>query len=166
MTKPLSHPATDTICAIATPPGIGGVGIIRISGTEAGHIAEKNCGRRATARMATHAKFRDARGEEIDSGLVLFFPGPGSFTGEDVLELQGHGGPIVLQMMMRRVQELGARAARAGEFSERAFLNDKMDLTQAEAIADLVCSGTEAAARAAQRSLSGVFSYRVHQLQE
>jgi tRNA modification GTPase len=116
--------------------------------------------------MATYAKFRDASGAVIDSGLVLYFPGPNSFTGEDVVELQGHGGPVVLQMMMRRVMELGARAARAGEFSERAFLNDKMDLTQAEAIADLVASGTEAAARAAQRSLSGVFSQRVDQLQQ
>jgi tRNA modification GTPase len=116
--------------------------------------------------MAKYAEFHDATGAVIDSGLVLYFPGPNSFTGEDVLELQGHGGPVVLQMMMRRVMELGARAARAGEFSERAFLNDKMDLTQAEAIADLVSSGTEAAVRAAQRSLSGVFSLRVDELQE
>jgi tRNA modification GTPase len=160
------HPATDTICAIATPPGIGGIGIVRISGPAAGLIAEQTCGRRPAARSATYAKFRDATGAVIDSGLVLYFPGPNSFTGEDVLELQGHGGPVVLQMMMRRVMELGARAARAGEFSERAFLNDKMDLTQAEAIADLISSGTEAAVRAAQRSLSGVFSQRVDQLQE
>lgn len=164
--KPSGPPATDTICAIATPPGIGGVGIIRISGPAAGQIAEKTCGRKPAPRSASYAKFRDATGAVIDSGLVLYFPGPNSFTGEDVLELQGHGGPVVLQMMMRRVMELGARAARAGEFSERAFLNDKMDLTQAEAIADLVSSGTEEAARAAQRSLSGVFSQRVDQLQE
>lgn len=177
MTKPLIepagpgsglcvHPATDTICAIATPPGIGGVGIIRISGPAAGSIAESTCGQKPAPRAATYATFRDTTGAVIDSGLVLYFPGPSSFTGEDVLELQGHGGPVVLQMMMRRVMELGARAARAGEFSERAFLNGKMDLTQAEAIADLVSSGTEAGARAAQRSLSGVFSQRVDQLQE
>ncbi len=165
MAQPFSHPAADTICAIATPPGIGGVGIVRVSGPAAGHIAEKICGRKPTPRMATYVKFCEASGASIDSGLALYFPGPNSFTGEDVLELQGHGGPMVLQMMIRRVMELGARAARAGEFSERAFLNDKIDLAQAEAIADLVSSGTEAAARAAQQSLSGVFSQHVHRLQ-
>jgi len=112
------------------------------------------------------AGFRDADGEIIDTGIVLYFPAPHSFTGEDVLELQGHGGAFVLQQVMQRVLDLGARAARPGEFSERAFLNDKMDLVQAEAIADLIESGTDAAARAAQRSLQGVFSRQVHDLQE
>jgi len=161
-----SHSATDTICAIATPPGVGGIGIIRVSGPAVKRIAQDICGKLPAPRMATYVQFREAGGITIDSGLAVFFPEPDSFTGEDVLELQGHGGPVVLQMMMRRVMESGARAARAGEFSERAFLNDKMDLVQAEAIADLVTSGTSAAARAAQRSLSGVFSKRVDGLQQ
>jgi tRNA modification GTPase len=117
-------------------------------------------------RLATHVGFRAADGSNIDHGIAVYFPAPHSFTGEDVLELQGHGGPVVLQMLLRRVMSLGARAARAGEFSERAFLNDKLDLAQAEAIADLISSGTEAAARAAHRSLSGDFSRRIGELQE
>ena len=157
---------TDTICAIATPPGVGGVGIIRVSGPLAPDIAVGACGLLPIPRTATHTEFKAASGACIDSGLVLYFPSPGSFTGEDVLELHGHGGPVVLQMLLRRVMELGSRAARPGEFSERAFLNGKLDLAQAEAIADLVSSSTEAAARAAQRSLSGVFSRRIRGLQE
>ncbi len=155
---------TDTICAIATPPGPGGLGIVRLSGPAVANIAEKLFGGLPNPRYAKLADFLDASGEIIDSGIVLFFQGPHSFTGEDVLELQGHGGPHILQRVMQRVMQLGARAARPGEFSERAFLNDKMDLIQAEAIADLIVSGTDAAAQAAQRSLQGVFSERVNRL--
>lgn len=157
---------TDTICAIATPPGTGGLGIVRLSGPAVTEIARQLAGRLPPPRQAVLADFRDADGEVIDTGIVLYFAGPHSFTGEDVLELQGHGGTFILQRVMQRALELGARPARPGEFSERAFLNDKMDLVQAEAIADLIESGTDAAARAAQRSLQGVFSSQVHSLQE
>lgn len=157
---------TDTICAIATPPGAGGVGIVRISGPLAPDIVRAMAGRVPDPRHATLAAFRDAGGEVIDCGLALYFPAPASFTGEAVVELQGHGGPFILQSLAQRALELGARAARPGEFSERAFLNDKLDLVQAEAIADLIESGTEAAARAAQRSLQGVFSQRIQTLQQ
>jgi tRNA modification GTPase len=157
---------TDTICAIATPPGSGGLGIVRISGQASSEIARHMAGRLPPPRYAQLADFRDAAGEVIDTGIVLYFAAPHSFTGEDVVELQGHGGLFILQRLMQRALELGARAARPGEFSERAFLNDKMDLVQAEAIADLIESGTEAAARAAQRSLQGVFSSRVQALQK
>lgn len=157
---------TDTICAIATPPGVGGVGIVRISGPLAPEILKAMAGRLPDPRYATLAAFRDAGGEVIDSGIALHFPAPASFTGEDVVELQGHGGQFILQRLVQRALELGARAARPGEFSERAFLNDKLDLVQAEAIADLIESGTEAAARAAQRSLQGVFSERIQALQQ
>jgi tRNA modification GTPase len=157
---------TDTICAIATPPGAGGLGIVRLSGPRVPDIARQLAGRLPPPRHATLADFRDAGGEIIDTGIVLYFAAPHSFTGEDVLELQGHGGAFILQCVMQRALELGARPARPGEFSERAFLNDKMDLVQAEAIADLIESGTEAAARAAQRSLQGVFSRQVNALQE
>jgi tRNA modification GTPase len=156
----------DTICAVATPPGIGGVGIVRLSGPSSAAIAKKMCGELPPPRHATFVSFRDKSKQCIDQGLLLYFAAPASFTGEDVVELQAHGGPLVLNMLMRRALELGARAARPGEFSERAFLNDKLDLAQAEAIADLVESGTEAAARAAQRSLSGEFSNQVAALQE
>jgi tRNA modification GTPase len=159
-------PTADTICAIATPPGTGGVGIVRVSGPGAPDIAAAMLGRLPVPRYATLADFKDAAGEVIDSGIALYFPAPASFTGEDVLELQGHGGQFILGRLMQRALELGARPARPGEFSERAFLNDKLDLVQAEAIADLIESGTEAAARAAQRSLQGVFSRRVDALQE
>jgi tRNA modification GTPase len=157
---------TDTICAIATPPGSGGLGIVRLSGPAVAEIARELAGRLPPPRQAVLADFRDADGEVIDTGIVLYFAGPHSFTGEDVLELQGHGGTFILQRVMQRALELGARPARPGEFSERAFLNDKMDLVQAEAIADLIESGTDAAARAAQRSLQGVFSRQVYSLQE
>lgn len=157
---------SETICAIATPPGIGGVGIVRVSGPKAPEIAEAMLGARPRPRLATFAKFLGASGETLDSGIALYFPGPHSFTGEHVLELQGHGGPVVLNLLLHRALELGARMARPGEFSERAFLNDKIDLVQAEAIADLIESGTEAAARAAQRSLEGRFSDEVNGLQK
>jgi len=157
---------SDTICAIATPPGSGGLGIVRLSGPRVRDIARELTGRLPRPRHATLADFRDAAGDIIDTGILLYFAAPHSFTGEDVLELQGHGGIFILQRLVDRALELGARAARPGEFSERAFLNDKLDLVQAEAIADLIESGTDAAARAAQRSLQGVFSRQVHALQE
>jgi len=155
----------DTICAVATPPGAGGLGIVRVSGPEVPEISQVLLGFLPSPRYATLADFTDSE-EVIDSGIALYFPAPHSFTGEHVLELQGHGGAFILQRLMRRVLSLGARAARPGEFSERAFLNDKLDLVQAEAIADLIDSGSDAAARAAQRSLQGVFSAQVHELQE
>ncbi len=158
--------ATDTICAVATPPGTGGVGIVRVSGPAVPEISRAVTGRLPAPRQADLVHFRDEDGSIIDSGLLLFFPAPHSFTGEDVLELQGHGGQYVLQRLVQRILALGARPARPGEFSERAFLNDKIDLVQAEAIADLVQSGTDAAARAAQRSLQGDFSRRVDDLQD
>lgn len=154
----------DTIAAVATAPGAGGVGVLRISGPAAAAIAHALLGRTPRARHAHHAAFRDAAGEAIDRGLLLWFPAPRSYTGEDVLELQAHGSPMVLRLLLARAIELGARHARAGEFSERAFLNGKLDLAQAEAVADLIASGSEAAARAARRSLEGVFSARVHAL--
>lgn len=156
----------DTICAIATPPGIGGVGIVRVSGPKAPKIAEAMLGALPRPRRAVFADFLGAAGETLDSGIALYFAGPHSFTGEHVLELQGHGGPVVLNLLLQRALELGARMARPGEFSERAFLNDKIDLVQAEAIADLIESGTEAAARAAQRSLEGRFSDEINVLQK
>jgi tRNA modification GTPase len=159
-------PVTDTICAIATPPGVGGVGIIRVSGPLSSSIASHILDVSLQPRRAHFSRFRDEQGLTIDSGIALLFTAPASFTGEDVLELQGHGGPQILQMLMARVMALGARPARPGEFSERAFLNNKLDLVQAEAIADLIESATEASARAAQRSLEGVFSDQVNQLQK
>lgn len=157
---------TETICAIATPSGVGGVGVIRISGPMCKTIAQQMLDVSLKVRRAHFARFLDEKGKTLDSGIAILFAGPASFTGEDVLELQGHGGPQVLQMLMARLHGLGVRAARPGEFSERAFLNNKLDLTQAEAIADLIESGTEASARAAQRSLEGVFSDQVNQLQQ
>jgi tRNA modification GTPase len=157
---------TETIAAIATPPGRGGIGIVRVSGPEARGIAYELTGANPKRRRAQLRDFRDEEGEMLDTGLVLFFPGPDSFTGEDVLELHGHGGTVVLDMLLARVLELGARLARPGEFSERAFLNDKLDLAQAEAIADLIDSGSQQAARAALRSLRGEFSQRVEMLVE
>ncbi len=163
-TKKPPTPDTDTICAIATPLGVGGIGIIRVSGPLCTTIAEQLLDVTLTPRRVFFARFLDDHGSTIDSGVALLFAAPASFTGEDVLELQAHGGPLILQLLMTRVLELGARPARPGEFSERAFLNNKLDLAQAEAIADLIESGTEAAARAAQRSLEGVFSNRVNLL--
>lgn len=158
--------ATETICAIATPPGVGGVGVIRISGPLSRPIAKQMLGVALQPRKAHFTRFKDDQGQTIDSGIALLFIAPASFTGEDVLELQGHGGPQILQMLMSRILALGARPARPGEFSERAFLNNKLDLVQAEAIADLIESGTQASARAAQRSLEGVFSEAVNKLQQ
>lgn len=157
---------TDTIAAIATPPGRGGVGIVRISGPATTAIAGALLGKLPAPRHATHTLFRGADNSAIDDGIALYFPAPHSFTGEDVLELHGHGGPVVMDMLLARSVELGARLARPGEFSERAFLNDKLDLAQAEAIADLIDSGSTHAARAALRSLQGEFSQRIHALVE
>jgi tRNA modification GTPase len=159
-------PNTDTIAAIATPPGHGGIGIVRLSGSAVLDIAQRLFGRVPEPRRAERHDFLDAEGVLIDSGLVLYFPAPASFTGEHVLELHGHGGPVVMDLLLTRMLSLGARAARPGEFSERAFLNGKLDLAQAEAIADLIDSGTVRAARAAARSLQGVFSERIRELLE
>ena len=156
----------DSICAVATAQGRGGVGIVRVSGRLALDIARAIGGFEPKPRHAHYCEFRDDAGLPLDQGLLLYFRGPHSFTGEDVLELQGHGGPVVLDMLLRRCLELGARLARPGEFSERAFLNDKLDLAQAEAIADLIEASSEQAARNALRSLQGEFSRRVHGLAE
>jgi tRNA modification GTPase len=158
----MSHP--DTIVAAATPPGRGGVGIVRVSGPKTPQIAATLVGDLPAARQATLASFRDAAGQPIDIGIALFFPGPQSYTGEHVLELQGHGGPVVVEALVARVLELGARRARPGEFTERAFHNDKLDLAQAEAVADLIDAGSQEAARAAMRSLQGEFSSMVQGL--
>lgn len=158
--------ATDTIAAIATPPGQGGVGIVRVSGSAVEEIAIALLGCLPQVRRAELHDFRDADDTLIDTGLVLYFAAPASFTGESILELQGHGGRVVLDLLLQRVLALGARPARPGEFSRRAFLNNKLDLVQAEAIADLIESDTAQAARAAIRSLQGAFSERVHQLLE
>lgn len=157
---------TDTIAAIATAPGRGGVGIVRVSGPLCAAIAEAVCGDPPAPRRARFRRFRSSDGGVIDEGIVLYFPAPRSLTGEDVLELQGHGGPVVMDMLLGRVVELGARLARPGEFSQRAFLNDKLDLVQAEAVADLIASTTAEAARAALRSLEGDFSRWVRGLVE
>ncbi len=162
----LSHLDGDTIAAIATPPGQGGVGIVRLSGPQARPIGERICARELQPRQASYCHFHDARGMVLDSGIGLFFPGPHSFTGEDVLELQGHGSPVILDLLVKACCDLGARNARPGEFSERAFLNDKLDLAQAEAIADLIGSTTEQAARNATRSLQGAFSREIDTLVE
>ena len=175
---PLS--SSDPIAAIATAPGRGAVGIVRVSGRGLDSLTEALTGRRLKPREASYGAFRDADGSPIDHGLALFFPAPHSFTGEDVLELQAHGGPVVLQLLLARCLAAGAesdpttsqrrlagmRVARPGEFTERAFHNDKIDLAQAEAIADLIDASTEAAARSASRSLSGEFSREIHALRD
>lgn len=155
---------SDTIVAAATPPGRGGVGVVRVSGAKVPEIAATLVGELPQPRHATFARFLDKAGEPIDVGLALFFPGPHSYTGEHVVELQGHGGPVVMERLVSRCIELGARRARPGEFTERAFHNDKIDLTQAEAIADLIDAGSQEAARAAMRSLQGEFSSMVQGL--
>jgi tRNA modification GTPase len=155
-----------TIAAVATAPGRGGIGIVRVSGGGCRSIAEVLLGSVPAPRVAELHRFLDATGEPIDEGIALYFPGPASFTGEDVLELHGHGGPVVMDLLLRRVLELGARVAEPGEFTQRAFLNDKLDLAQAEAVADLIDSGSAQAARAALRSLQGAFSSQVHDLAE
>ena len=160
------NPATDTIAAIATPPGQGGVGIVRISGPDTPAISRELLGCLPRPRVAEMHGFREADDTLIDAGLVLYFEAPASFTGEHVLELHGHGGPVVMDLLLQRVLSLGARPARPGEFSERAYLHNKLDLAQAEAIADLIESGTAQAARAAVRSLQGDFSRQVTALIE
>lgn len=157
---------TDTIVAVATPPGRGAVGILRLSGPRSLAIAGRIAGSLPEARRAALRPFRDAAGEIVDRGLVLYFAAPHSYTGEDVVELQGHGGPVILDQLLRAACAAGARPARPGEFSERAFLNDRLDLAQAEAVADLIDASSVAAARAAQRSLDGELSRRVAQLAE
>ncbi len=154
----------DTIAAIATPAGRGGIGIVRISGAMARDIACAVVGAMPAPRLATRARFHGAGGELLDEGLVLFFPAPHSYTGEAVLELQGHGSPMALRLILARCLELGARLAQPGEFTQRAFLNGKLDLAQAEAVADLIDAATTSAARAAARSLTGVFSRELHLL--
>lgn len=170
----------DPIVAVATAPGRGAVGIVRVSGRALEPLVRALCGRALKPREASYLPFRDAQGQAIDQGLALYFPAPHSYTGEDVLELQAHGGPVVLQLLVARCLEAaasldplssrpvlaGLRLAQPGEFTERAFLNDKIDLAQAEAIADLIDASTEAAARSASRSLSGAFSAEVHQLRD
>ena len=153
--------ASDTIAAIATAPGAAGVGIVRLSGPRARAIGQALCGVRLRARRAQYARFRDGDGATIDDGIALYFAAPRSYTGEDVVELQGHGSPVLLAQLLRRCLALGARLARPGEFTERAFVEGKLDLAQAEAVADLISAGSEAAARAARRSLDGEFSRRV-----
>lgn len=157
---------TDTIVAIATAPGRGGVGVVRLSGPESLAIASKIAGPITTPRMAKFSHFKAPDEEIIDSGVVIYFAAPASFTGEDVVELQGHGSPLVLDRLCQTAIKIGARMARPGEFSERAFLNGKMDLAQAEAVADLIESSTEQAARSAMRSLQGEFSKRINDFLE
>lgn len=159
----MSHEATarDTIAAIATPPGRGGIGIVRVSGPGALQVAERVGGVTPPPRQAKRAKFRSAQGELIDEGLVLYFPAPASYTGESVVELHGHGGVVVLQALLDACLQAGARAAEPGEFTRRAFLEGKLDLAQAEAVADLIDAASREAARSAMRSLSGEFSKAV-----
>lgn len=158
--------APDTIAAIATPPGRGGVGIIRLSGPEVFRLMPILFGCALQARHAHYVPFLDVDGTPLDRGIALYFPGPHSYTGEDVLELQAHGNSVLLDMLLRRILQCGVRLARPGEFSERAFLNDRIDLTQAEAIADLIDSSSERAVRSATRSLSGEFSLQINTLLE
>jgi len=156
-----------TIAAQATAPGRGGVGIIRVSGPEARHVAESILGKIPEVRKAEYLPFLDANGHTLDKGIALFFQGPNSFTGEDVIEFQGHGGPVILDMLLKAILALPkVIMAKPGEFSEQAFLNDKLDLTQAEAIADLINSSSEQAARSALNSLQGDFSKLVHEMVE
>ena len=157
---------TETIVAAATPPGRGGIGVVRVSGPKAPEFAAIILGELPLPRRATFARFLDARQEPIDAGLALFFPAPHSYTGEHVLELQGHGGTLVLEALVARLVELGARRAQPGEFTQRAFLHDKLDLAQAEAVADIIDAGSKEAVRAAMRSLQGEFSNMVRGLTE
>ena len=157
-------PSGDTIVAIATPAGRGGIGVVRVSGPQTAAIAMALFGALPPPRYASLRVFRDAENQPLDEGLILYFPKPNSFTGEDVLEFHGHGGPIVMDLLIARFLELGARPARPGEFSERAFLNGKIDLVQAEAVADLIASSSASAARAAMRSLQGEFSRRTNDI--
>ena len=161
-----SAPRADVIAAIATPPGRGGIGVVRVSGPDLTRVVDGIVGHELTARVATLANFRGERGEILDQGLALLFPAPASYTGETVLELHGHGGPAVLALILGRCLELGARLALPGEFTQRAFLNGKLDLAQAEGVADLIDAASATAARAATRSLSGAFSREVTQIVE
>ena len=154
----------DPIAAIATAPGRGGIGVVRVSGKHLAALAQGLLGNVPAPRRAIKSAFRDGSGAAIDDGLALFFPAPHSYTGEDVLELQGHGGPVVMQMLLKRCLELGARLAEPGEFTRRAFLNDKLDLAQAESVADLIEAATDSAARCALRSLRGEFSAAIEEL--
>jgi tRNA modification GTPase len=157
---------SDVIAAVGTAPGRAGIGIVRVSGKKLERLASRLLGGVPTPRLAVRAVFRGAAGEPIDDGIALFFPAPASYTGEDVLELQGHGGPVVLGMVLKRCLELGARLAEPGEFTRRAFLNDKLDLAQAEGVVDLIDAATEAAARCALRSLRGEFSEAIGSLEK
>ena len=173
-------PAVDPIVAIATAPGRGAVGIVRVSGRDVRALARELTGRDLAPRVATYGPFQEADGSPIDHGLALYFPAPHSYTGEDVLELQAHGGPVLLQLLLQRCLQAASevdpvtgaerlprlRLARPGEFTERAFLNDKLDLAQAEAVMDLIDASTEAAARSASRSLAGAFSREIHALRD
>ena len=156
----------DTIAAIATAPGRGAIGVVRVSGTQARPIIRDVLRCEIPARTAVLARFRDSGGGVIDEGLALYFPAPHSYTGEDVFEMQGHGGPVVLRTLLQRCVELGARIAEPGEFTQRAFLNGKLDLAQAEAVADLIEASTHQAARSAIRSLRGEFSAKIQLLSE
>lgn len=155
---------TDTVAAIATAAGRGGIGVVRVSGESLGVFAENLLGKIPVARVATLSNFMGADGEVVDQGIALYFPAPHSYTGQDVLELQGHGGDAVLRQVLARCLELGARPAEPGEFTRRAFLNDKMDLAQAESVADLIDAATAEAAKTAMRSLRGEFSHAIHQM--
>lgn len=157
---------TDTIAAVATAPGRSGIGIVRLSGPDVRRIVSQITAKPVSARRAVLTDFLDPEGVAIDSGIALFFPAPGSYTGEDVLELQGHGGPVVVRMLLERCVALGARVAEPGEFTRRAFLNGKLDLAQAEAVIDLIEAATASAAKSAMRSLSGEFSTKIHGLAE
>ncbi len=156
----------DTIAAIATPAGRGGIGIVRVSGSQALALGEAITRKRLSVRKATYAEFQDDKGNIIDQGVVIYFATPHSFTGEEVIEFQGHGSPVVLNLLLRQLLVLGARPARPGEFSERAFLNDKLDLVQAEAISDLIEASSEKASRLAMRNLKGAFSKKIADFQE
>lgn len=165
-------PDTEPIVAITTAPGRGAVGIVRASGRNLKPLMQALCARQLEPRMATYGPFLDAQGQALDQGLALYFPAPNSYTGEDVLELQAHGGPVILRLLLQRCLQAGQavlpglRLARPGEFTERAFLNDKLDLAQAEAVMDLIDASTETAARSASRSLSGAFSNEIHTLRD
>lgn len=162
----LSSPSSpDTIVAVATASGRGAIAVIRLSGPEVPRIAATLLGALPPPRLARLSRFLDAAGNSVDQGLALYFPAPASYTGEDVLELQGHGGPVIVDLLLQRLLTLGCRMAQPGEFSERAFMNGKLDVAQAEAIADLIDAGTAAAAHAAVRSMQGEFSGRVNELQ-
>ncbi len=162
--SPPLKPGGETIAAIATPPGRGGIGVVRVSGSLARRIAREIAGTEPAPRHATLATFRAGDGGVIDQGIVLMFPAPGSYTGDDVVEFQGHGGPVVMRLLLGRCVELGARLALPGEFTQRAFLNDRLDLAQAESVADLIDASSVEAARSAARSLAGDFSRRIHAL--